>query len=156
MTISTLGGVGAGLASGAEEGGRGGLLAQSAPPALEAEAVARASRLRRSRSRPRGQGRISCSPSLGRSKACARLHGVWQAHVYEACGTRGNLSRIAVTVLQRSCSYCASLSETLATPCPRQRSSLVLGSITSMITVPWVYCETVGCTYGPKPHQRGE
>jgi len=50
----------------------------------------------------------------------------------------GNFSRIAVTVFQRSCSYWASSSETVATPCPRQSSSLVLGLITSMMTVPCV------------------
>src|SRR2546430_17542716 len=80
------------------------------------------------------------------------------ADLYEACGARGNLSRIAVTVFQRSCSYCASLSETFATPCPRQSSSLVLGSITSMITVPCVYCVNVGPgeSKPPRhPHQCG-
>jgi PAS domain S-box-containing protein len=56
----------------------------------------------------------------------------------------GNFARTAVTVLRRSCSYCASSSETVATPCPRQRSSLVAGSITSTTTVPCVYWVAVG------------
>src|SRR5207245_1593694 len=56
----------------------------------------------------------------------------------------GNLSTIAATVFFSSCSYCGSLSGTAATPWPRHNRFLVLGSITSTITVPSVYCVATG------------
>src|SRR5207245_10905109 len=58
--------------------------------------------------------------------------------------TAGNLSTIAATVFLSSCSYCAWLSETAATPWPRHSKSLVLGSNTSTSTVPSVYCVATG------------
>src|SRR3989449_400234 len=62
----------------------------------------------------------------------------------------GNLSTIAATVFLSSCSYCCSSSETAATPWPRHNRSLVLGSNTSTITVPWVYWVTVGPLCSPQ------
>src|SRR5207245_4315479 len=79
---------------------------------------------------------------------------VMSAAPHCACATlfdaAGNLSTIAATVFLSSCSYCASLSETAATPWPRHNKSLVLGSITSTITVPWVYCVTTGPLWIPQ------
>src|SRR5207253_1679665 len=104
-------------------------------------------------------GVLSCDAIVGDvGRRCMQRIGAgrFAQEPRRACG---NFSRIAVTVFQSSCSYCGSSSETLATPCPRQRSSLVLGSSTSMMTVPSVYCVTVA-SYGPQPgpqppHQPG-
>src|SRR5205085_1114745 len=76
---------------------------------------------------------LECLPQLfvGEELADQDLHALLR---HDTLVDAGNLSTIASTVFLSSCSYCASSSETAATPWPRHSRSLVLGSNTSTFT----------------------